>query len=81
MPKPVPKHKLNVIPFNAISEFSLKVSYKASELLTENQNGEYVTKLMTDSVVTFRETTMNGNIQYSVYAGDVWVRVSAFTFE
>ena len=73
VPKPAPKNKLNVIPVNELSEFSLKISYKASELLPENQNGEYVTKLMNNSVVTFRESTMNGNLQYCVYVGDVWV--------
>jgi hypothetical protein len=73
VPKPVPKHKLNVIPFNGLTDFSLKISYKASELLPENQNGEYVTHLMADRVVTFRESTMKGNIQYCVYADDVWV--------
>jgi hypothetical protein len=75
VPKPVSKDKLNVLPVNDFSEFSLKVSYKASELLPEHQNGEYVTQLMADSVVTFRETTMNGNAQYSIYANDVWVGV------
>lgn len=73
VPKPVPKEKLNAIPCNSFSEFSLKVSYKASELQPEHQNGEYVTQLMADSVITFRETTMNGNLQYCAYAGDVWV--------
>jgi hypothetical protein len=73
IPKTAPKDRLNVIPFNDKAEFSLKISYKASELLPEHQNGEYVTRLMSDSVVTFKETTMAGNAQYCVYAGDTWV--------
>jgi hypothetical protein len=73
IPKPAPKDRLNVVPFNANAEFSLKISYKASELLPEHQNGEYVTRLMADSIVTFKETTMAGNAQYCVYAGDTWV--------
>jgi len=28
---------------------------------------------MSDGVVTFKETTMNGNAQYCVYVGDTWV--------
>jgi len=43
VPKPVQKDRLNVVPFNESAQFSLKVSYKASELSPENQNGEYVT--------------------------------------
>jgi hypothetical protein len=73
IPKATPKDRLNVIPFNENAEFSLKVSYKASELLPEHQNGEYVTELMKNSTVTFKETTMSGNSQYCVYAGDIWV--------
>jgi len=73
IPKSTPKGRLNVIPFNENAEFSLKVSYKASELSPENQNGEYVTRLMAENAVTFHETTMNGNSKYCVYAGDVWV--------
>ena len=73
VPKPVPKDKLNALPVNDFTEFSLKISYKASELLPEHQHGEYVTQLMADGVVTFKESTMNGNVQYCVYAGDVWV--------
>jgi hypothetical protein len=73
VPKAAPKDKLNVIPFNESTKFSLKISYKASELAAENQNGEYVTRLMAGSKITFSETTMNGNKQYCVYAGDVWV--------
>jgi len=73
IPKPVPKDRLNTIPFNDSAEFSLKVSYKASELLPEHQNGEYITELMSNSTVTFKETTMTGNTQYCVYAGDTWV--------
>jgi hypothetical protein len=73
IPKPVPKDKGNIIPFNEKAEFSLKVSYKASELLPEHQNGEYVTCLMADNPVMFKETTMSGNAQYCVYAGDTWV--------
>lgn len=49
------------------------MSYKASELSQAHQNGEYVTGLMKNSTVTFKETTMNGNAQYCVYAGDTWV--------
>jgi len=73
VPKAVPRDKLSFIPCNDYANFSLKVSYKASELLPEHQNGEYVTRLMAGSMVTFRETTMNGNTQYCVYAGDTWV--------
>jgi hypothetical protein len=73
IPKAAPKDKLNFVPFNEDALFSLKVSYKASELLPEHQNGEYVTRLMADSAVTFRETTIGGNIQYCVYANDIWV--------
>ncbi len=73
VPKPVPKNKMNIIPFNETAKFSLKVSYKASELLPENQNGEYVTNLLKQSVVTFRETTIQGNTQYCIYADDIWV--------
>jgi hypothetical protein len=67
------KPKLNSIPYSDTAKFSIKVSYKASELLPEHQNGEYVTQLMKENPVTFRETTMHGNTQYCVYAGDVWV--------
>jgi len=73
IPKPVLKDRLNSIPFNDSADFSLKVSYKASELLPEHQNGEYVTGLMANGIVTFKETTMAGNTQYCVYAGDTWV--------
>jgi hypothetical protein len=73
IPKTAPKKKLNYVPFNESAEFSLKVSYKASELSPENQNGEYVTRLMADNAVTFRESTMKGNVQYCVYAGETWV--------
>ena len=73
MPKPTPKDRLNIIPFNERAEFSLKVSYKASELLPEHQNGEYVTGLMANNNVTFKETTIVGNTQYCVYVGDTWV--------
>jgi hypothetical protein len=66
------KHKLNRIPYIETAKFSVKMSYKASELLPEHRNGEYVTKLMANRPVTFRETTMDGNTQYCVYAGDVW---------
>ncbi len=66
------KHKLNRIPYSDNAKFSIKVSYKASELLPEHRNGEYVTGLMTTAPVTFRETTMDGNTQYCVYAGDTW---------
>lgn len=69
----VAKHKLNIIPYNDEARFSLKISYKASELAPENQHGAYVTRLMANSIVSFRETTMNGNTQYCVYAGDTWV--------
>ena len=72
VPKPADKNRLNMLPFNDTAEFSLKVSYKAGELLPEHQNGEYVTKLMADSIITFRESTISGNIQYCVYAGDIW---------
>jgi len=73
IPKAPPKDRLNIVPFNESAEFSLKVSYKASELMPEHQNGEYVTGLMAINTVTFRETTMTGNTQYCVYAGDTWV--------
>ena len=73
MPKATPKDRLNIVPFNESAEFSLKVSYKASELSLEHQNGEYVTGLMANNTVTFKETTMTGNTQYCVYAGDTWV--------
>jgi len=73
VPKPAPKNKLNMIPVNDRAEFSLKVSYKASELLSPNQNGEYITRLMAEGVITFREATINRNIQYCVYADDIWV--------
>jgi len=71
--KTASKNKLNIVPFNESAKFSLKVSYKASELLPEHQNGEYVTGLMTNSTVTFKETTMTGNTQYCVYVGDIWI--------
>ncbi len=32
-----------------------------------------MTQLMVDSIVTFRETTLGGNVQYCVYVGDMWV--------
>jgi len=73
IPKPTPKDRLNAVPFNEDAQFNLKVSYKASELSSEHQNGEYVTRLMSTGAVTFKETTMNGNAQYCVYAGDTWV--------
>ena len=73
IPKAAPKNKLNVVPFNDDAEFSLKISYKASELAPENQNGEYVTGLMTGNAVTFRESTMKGNVQYCVYVDGIWV--------
>ena len=66
------KHKLNHVPYSDDARFSLKVSYKASELLPEHQNGEYVTGLMSGGTVTFRETTMNGNLQYGVYVDGLW---------
>ena len=72
VPKAAPKKKLHVVPYSNDAVFSLKVTYKASELLPEHQNGEYVTGLMANSTITFKETTMAGNIQYCVYAGDVW---------
>jgi hypothetical protein len=75
IPKPAQKDRLNLVPFNDSAEFSLKVSYKASELLPEHQNGEYVTELMDNNAVTFKETTMTGNTQYCVYVGDVWVGI------
>jgi hypothetical protein len=73
VPKPSPKDRLNVIPYSETAKFSLKISYKASELLPEHQNGEFVTQLMADGVITFKESTINGNTQYCVYADDVWV--------
>jgi len=73
IPKATPKDRLNIVPFNESAEFSLKISYKASELLPEHQNGEYVTQLMANTAVTFKETTMSGNVQYCVYAGDTWI--------
>ncbi|MCL2873856.1 MAG: RNA dependent RNA polymerase [Defluviitaleaceae bacterium] len=73
IPKIPSKDRLNMLPFKDSAEFSLKVSYKASELLPENQNGEYVTQLMADGTVTFKETTMTGNMQYCVYVDDIWV--------
>jgi len=73
IPKATPKGRLHTIPFNADAKFSLKVSYKASELLPQHQNGEHVIRLMANSTVTFKETTMAGNTQYCVYAGDTWV--------
>jgi hypothetical protein len=73
IPKAPLKDRLNTIPFNDSAEFSLKISYKASELPAEHQNGEHVTKLMHNNTVTFKETTMSGNTQYCVYAGDTWV--------
>ncbi|MCL2047381.1 MAG: RNA dependent RNA polymerase [Defluviitaleaceae bacterium] len=72
VPKPA-RDKANVIPFNATAEFSLKISYKASELSPDNQNGGHVTQLMANSGVTFRESTIKGNVQYCVYAGEAWV--------
>jgi hypothetical protein len=66
------KNKLNHIPYSETAKFSIKVSYKASELLPEHRNGEYVTGLLADHPVSFRETTMDGNTQYCVYAGDTW---------
>ena len=75
VPKTAPKKKLHIVPFNDDAVFSLKVSYKASELLPEHQNGEYVTQLMTSGIVTFKEATMSGNTQYCVYADDVWCGV------
>jgi hypothetical protein len=73
IPKAASKNKLNHIPFKENAEFSLKVSYKASELSPVNKNGEYITGLMAGSPVTFCETTIKGNIQYCVYVGDIWV--------
>ena len=73
IPKIAPKDRLNIVPFNDSAEFSLKVSYKASELSPEHQNGEYVTELMANNTVTFKETTMIGNTQYCVYVSDTWV--------
>ena len=73
IPKSAPKDKLHIVPYNDFAEFSLKVSYKASELMPEHQNGEYVTRLMANSVVTFQEATLSANTQYAVYAGDTWV--------
>jgi hypothetical protein len=73
IPKTAPKEKINFIPVNDTTHFSLKISYKASELLPEHQNGEYVTQLMAENTVTFKETTINGNKQFCVYAGDTWV--------
>ena len=75
IPKAASKDRLNLIPFNDRAEFSLKVSYKASELSPELQNGEYVTRLMVTNAVTFKETTMAGNVQYCVHAGDTWVGI------
>jgi len=73
IPKAALKDRLNTLPFNDSAEFSLKVSYKASELSPENQNGEYVTQLMANGTITFKETTITGNTQYCVYAGDTLV--------
>ncbi len=73
IPKPTPKDKINLIPFSKTTEFSVKVSYKASELAPEHQNGNYVFGLLNNSTVTFKESTMQGNLQYCIYAGDVWV--------
>jgi len=73
IPKAAHKDRLNIIPFNDDAEFSLKISYKSSELLPENQNGEYVTKLMANNTIKFRATTIAGNTQYCVYAADTWV--------
>jgi len=73
IPKSAPKNKLHMVPFNENAEFSIKVSYKASELRPDHQNGEYVTSLMADRTITFMETTMAGNTQYCVYANDIWV--------
>jgi hypothetical protein len=73
IPKPLSKDRLNVIPFNREAAFSLKLSYRASELSPENKHGEYVAALMAAAPVSFREITMQGNIQYGVFAGDTWV--------
>ena len=73
VPKAAPKNKLNIVPFNDDAAFSLKVSYKSSELAYENKNGEYVTQLMAGNPVTFKIATIAGNTQYFVYAGDTWV--------
>jgi len=73
VPKPTPKDRLNIVPINESLPFSFKVSYKASELSLEHQNGEYVTRLMAAGIVTFMESTMKGNVQYCVYADDTWV--------
>jgi len=82
IPKATPKGRLNTLPFSDTAEFSLKISYKASELSAEHQNGEYVTGLMRGgyadgdtSVVTFRETTMDGNKQFCVFVEDIWVGI------
>ena len=73
IPKTAPPNRLNTMPYNDNAEFSLKISYKASELSPTNQNGEYVTNLMTNSIITFKESTISGNTQYCVYADDIWV--------
>ena len=73
IPKAAPKDKLHLVPFNDDAEFSLKVSYKSSELMPENKNGEYVTRLMAGSAITFKVATIASNQQYFVYAGDTWV--------
>jgi hypothetical protein len=73
IPKSAPKDKLHIVPYNDTAVFSLKVSYKASELMPGHQNGEYVTQLMAGNVVTFQEATLGANTQYAVYAGDTWV--------
>jgi|GEM_PF-1783959 len=75
IPKPASKDRLNIVPINDDAEFSLKVSYKASELLPEHKNGEHVTRLMANNTITFKESTMAGNAQYCVYVGDTWVGV------
>jgi hypothetical protein len=74
IPKVPPKNRQSTVPWSDDADFSLKVSYKASELLPEHRNGEHVTELMYNSAVTFKEATMSGgNAQYCVYAGDTWV--------
>ena len=73
VPKTADKNRLNVLPFNDTSEFSLKVSYKSGELQPEHQNGEYVTALLAGSVIKFTISTINNNTQYCVHAGDTWV--------
>ena len=74
IPKAPPKNRQSTVPSSDDADFSLKVSYKASELLPEHKNGEHVTGLMRSTAVTFKEATMSGgNAQYCVYAGDIWV--------